>query len=181
MDFKMNIFGMILVLGLLSSCATTEPDVEPQVCTADYNPVCGTDGVTYANECTAGNIEIAYVGECTDATRCTEEEKANQACTREYMPVCGSDGETYGNDCTACAAGVDTYTEGECVQDSKTVKTECIALGGIWVDSVKECEYISADECDRLGGVFNECASACRNDPTAEICTMQCVLVCDLS
>ncbi|GEM_PF-3219745 len=33
--------------------------------------------------------------------------------------------------------------------------------------------------CENGGGRWNECASACRNDPDAEVCTLQCVQVCE--
>lgn len=54
----------------------------------------------------------------------------------------------------------------------------CIGANGVWVQEANECEGLSQPQCEELGGTFNECASACRNDPTAEMCTMQCVIVC---
>lgn len=57
----------------------------------------------------------------------------------------------------------------------------CISLDGNWIDLANECEYISKNDCESLGGNFNECASACRNDPDAEMCTMQCVSVCEFN
>ena len=43
----------------------------------------------------------------------------------------------------------------------------------------KECLGVDKKVCENIGGKFNECASACRNDPKAEVCTMQCVLICE--
>lgn len=54
----------------------------------------------------------------------------------------------------------------------------CVDAGGKWIDGANECEGISAQYCQEIGGQFEECGSACRNDPNAEICTMQCVQYC---
>jgi hypothetical protein len=75
--------------------------------------------------------------------------------------------------------------EEECVSEELTQEAkeskiqECRDMGGIWYPSnVCEVNQLSESECIAKGGEFNPCASACRHNPEAEVCTMQCVLTC---
>lgn len=121
-----------------------------------------------------------------------------EACTKEYIPVCGQVQvqcikapcppimQTFGNKCEACANPLTiSYTEGACASDAAggtvlagTPEEQCTGIGGQWTGY--DCVGLSQEQCTELGGEFNECASACRNDPDAEICTLQCVQVCNL-
>jgi hypothetical protein len=60
-----------------------------------------------------------------------------------------------------------------------TSESMCIAMGGEWSEDFQECLGIGGETCQEIGGTWNECASACRNNPDAEVCTMQCVQVCE--
>lgn len=58
------------------------------------------------------------------------------------------------------------------------ISGECEVSGGTWLPEHNECEYTGQQWCDEKDGEWMECESACRHDPEAEICTMQCVPVC---
>ncbi len=68
------VFALLLptLLGpLLSACTAPLPETDgcPRsdvICTANYQPVCGEDGHSYANACSAGRacVPVAYQGEC---------------------------------------------------------------------------------------------------------------------
>ncbi|MFA5652114.1 MAG: hypothetical protein WC933_02000 [Candidatus Paceibacterota bacterium] len=64
--------------------------------------------------------------------------------------------------------------------DSTTKSASCSQKGGVWYPKENLCEVnkLSESQCITEGGQFNGCASACRHDPKAEVCTMQCVLTC---
>jgi len=59
-------------------------------------------------------------------------------------------------------------------------KVFCERDNGVWYSDDNTCEKnsLTKEECLAQDGVFVECASACRHNPKAEICTAQCVQTC---
>ncbi len=59
-------------------------------------------------------------------------------------------------------------------------KLSCESQKGTWYEESKVCEInsFSENQCIAKGGEWNGCASACRHDKDAQICTLQCVLTC---
>lgn len=59
-------------------------------------------------------------------------------------------------------------------------KVFCEKDGGVWYSDNNVCEKnsLNKEECLAQDGVFEECASACRHDSKAEVCTLQCVQTC---
>ncbi len=68
----------LLILPIFFIFSSNVGALEKRACTTDYTPVCGVDGVTYSNTCTANKVKVAYTGECKI-----------KPCTKSYVPVCG--------------------------------------------------------------------------------------------
>ncbi|NWW22103.1 IOVO protein, partial [Falcunculus frontatus] len=99
---------------------TNEEGKEVLVCSEAVSPICGSDGVTYSNECLlcaynaeyGTNVSKDHDGECkevapVDCSRypntTSEEGKVVLLCNKDLNPVCGTDWVTYDNECLLCA------------------------------------------------------------------------------
>merc|ERR1711935_126415 len=68
-----------------------------KICTREYRPVCGSDGVTYPSKCilesqacSNSTLELKHAGPCKECS---------PACSREFRPLCGSDKKMHSNPC----------------------------------------------------------------------------------
>lgn len=180
----------LILVALLTLTACALPS-QPQKqvtnfdeCVAAGNPVMES----YPRQCRHG--DQTFVEEVAPITPPPAGGEDRKPCTREYKPVCGEVQvqcirapcpplkTTFPNRCEAENGKAMNITEGACEDESPDPEGACLSFDGKWLPETRECEGMSREQCENLGGSFNECASACRNDPNAEICTLQCVLVC---
>jgi len=121
--------------------------LRPDICPPLWEPVCGCDGLTYANWCTAAvaGVSIDHWGacegtlcwdnmDCGESAYCFFEQCAMEtgvcmlrpeACPEVWDPVCGCDGVTYGNACEAAMAGMSVDYEGECEEQYCWSNDDC--------------------------------------------------------
>ncbi|XP_076964515.1 agrin-like [Callospermophilus lateralis] len=132
---------------------TRRPEMllRPETCPPWHLPVCGDDGVTYANDCVMGRsgairgllLQKVRSGQCQPGDQCSRTCQFSAICLSRrgrprcsydrvtcdgaYRPVCAQDGHTYDNDYQApsLCRGVQCAFEATCAVKNGEAACEC--------------------------------------------------------
>jgi hypothetical protein len=168
-------------------------DRECPFCNDVFNPVCGTNGVTYANLCKlreCGRIDVANKGPCGIPDYVANPSQTCN-CPFNFAPVCGQDYVTYQSQCVMGCAGARLQNEGSCIRncgcstlnkpvcgmDRKTFKNECeLKCAGVPKLHDGECPNPKPVGCEHCEGFFNAVCGV--NGVTYDnLCYLQCAKV----
>lgn len=94
---------------------TTGGLVQQCLCNTTFNPVCGSNGVTFMNYCRADCLGIApaHYGQCGAFSYDLDTSKIC-TCDNTLVPVCATNGITYANTCAAECFGAEYNADGFC-------------------------------------------------------------------
>ncbi|KAG8193219.1 hypothetical protein JTE90_005566 [Oedothorax gibbosus] len=146
------------------------------MCNPDFRPVCGSNGLTYSNECTLRvesckmqkNLRVIYSGECSSSTnpcdliKCGpgQECDVDRFAPARMRPLCGSNGRTFDNECElkrqSCLLRqeLNSVHEGECGEHRPchthhcSYGAACVVRAGLPVCECPTC----AEEFDPVCG-----------------------------